>query len=328
VNSTSGDPLEHVATSSAQLTLGAPMLQRLMAWAGERFPAAVAVLSFLIYSTGWLSGRALTRPGELSVSALDALAFVGVWAYFLMLRVFDEHKDFARDSVNFPDRVLQRGLVTLGHLKVVGACAIAVQLGVSLLEDHGAGRVTLWWALLMAWSLLMAKEFFAGAWLERRLVLYAFSHQLAMPLLMLWVAQMGAGDRGLPADVAWLCVCGIGFAFALEVARKVRAPGDEREGVDSYTRSLGLRGAPVAVQALLAVAAVSGALLLHGTGVRSAVAFAFVALAPLPGVAACVAFLRRPVTGAAKNVENGTAVAVLVLLIVLSVAILGARGAG
>ena len=224
--------------------------------------------------------------------------------------------------------MLQRGLVTLDHLKLVGAMAIAVQLGVSLLENHGVGRVTVWWVLLMAWSLLMAKEFFAGAWLERRLVLYAFSHQLAMPLLMLWVAQMGAGDRALPADVIWLCVCGIGFAFALEVARKVRAPEDEREGVDSYTRSLGLRGAPLTVQALLAVAAAAGALLIHGAGVRSGVAFACVALAPLPGIAASAAFLRRPVARAAKNVENGTGIAVLTLLVVLSVAILGSRGVG
>ena len=317
-----------MATSPAQLTLGTPIAQRLIGWAGERFPPAVAVLSFLIYSTGWLSGRALTHPGSLSVSAWDVVAFVAVWAYFLMLRVFDEHKDFARDSVNFPDRVLQRGLVTLDHLKVVGAVAIAVQLGVSLLEDHGVGRVTVWWLVLMAWSLLMAKEFFVGAWLERRLVLYAATHQLAMPLLMLWVAQMGAGDRTLPADVVWLCVSGIGFAFALEVARKVRAPEDEREGVDSYTRSLGLRGAPLAVQALLVIAAASGALLIHGTGVRSAAAFAFVALAPLPGILGTAAFLRRPVAGAAKKVEAGTAISVLILLVVLSVAILGSRGVG
>lgn len=317
-----------MATSPAQLTLGTPIAQRLMAWASERFPPAVAVLSFLIYSTGWLSGRALTHPGKVSVSVWDAVAFVAVWAYFLMLRVFDEHKDFARDSLNFPDRVLQRGLVTLDQLKVVGAVAIALQLGVSLLEDHGVGRVTLWWVLLMAWSLLMAREFFVGGWLERRLVLYAFSHQLAMPLLMLWVAQMGAGDRALPADVIWLCVSGIGFAFALEVARKVRAPEDEREGVDSYTRSLGLRGAPLAVQALLVVAAAAGALLLHGTGVRSAPAFVCGALTPLPGIFACAAFLRRPDAGAAKKVENGTGIAVLALLIVLSVAILGSRGVG
>ena len=108
----------------------------------------------------------------------------------------------------------------------------------------------------------------------------------------------------------------------------MRAPEDEREGVDSYTRSLGLRGAPLTVQALLAVAAAAGALLIHGAGVRSGVAFACVALAPLPGIAASAAFLRRPVARAAKNVENGTGIAVLTLLVVLSVAILGSRGVG
>ena len=37
-----------------------------------------------------------------------------VWLVFLHLRIFDEHKDAAQDRQAYPDRLLSRGVVTLG----------------------------------------------------------------------------------------------------------------------------------------------------------------------------------------------------------------------
>src|SRR5215471_10239683 len=181
-----------------------PFIQRFFAWINERFPLGNAVLFLVIYAAGLLWGRLLTHDGRLLLSLADVPGFFGFWAFFLMLRVFDEHKDYELDLRNHPQRVLQSGLITLGHLKVVGAIAIAVQLAVSLLADRGFGPTTRVWLVVMAWSALMAREFFVGEWLGKRLVLYALSHMVVLPLALVWIAQMGAGGAELPKIVVLL----------------------------------------------------------------------------------------------------------------------------
>ena len=313
-------------SSHGQLTLDAPLLQRLLAWAAERFPLVNGVLIFAIYATALLYGRALTSAGELSVSVLDFAGFFAVWAYFLILRVFDEHKDYARDSRNHPERVLQSGLISLRHLRVLGWAAVAVQLGVSLAIDGGAGPVTAWWALTMGWTLLMLKEFFVGEWLSRRLLLYAFTHMLSMPLAFLWMAQMGAEGRGLPLEVAWLALLGGLIAASLEVARKLRAPEDERAGVDSYTKVLGTTGGALVVATLLSAAAMAGAGLMDVAGEASLVAFGCIALAAAPGLAGALRFAHSPTRGNAGASEALVGATLLLLPLVPAVTLLAGRG--
>jgi hypothetical protein len=200
---------------------------------------------------------------ELTVSAPDLVGFLGAWAFFLMLRVFDEHKDYALDCQNHPDRVLQRGLITLEHLKAVGALCIAAQLGVSLYLDGGFGLVTGWWLGVMGYSLLMAKEFFVGEWLAARLLLYAVSHMVVMPLSLCWMAQVGAGGTLVTADVALLAGLSFLSGGAFEVTRKTRGPEEERDGVDSYSKVLGVAGSARVIMALLAASTAVQVALLH-----------------------------------------------------------------
>jgi 4-hydroxybenzoate polyprenyltransferase len=294
-----------------------PLSRRLLAWAGERFTLANAALFLPLYLIALLCGKALTRGGALSLSAADFAGFLGAWAFFLMLRVFDEHKDYELDAVNHPDRVLQRGLVTLDHLKAVGVVAIATQLAVSLIADGGLGETTIWWCLTMGWSALMAKEFFARKWLVRRPVLYAFTHMLVMPLAVLWWAQIGAGGAGLPTRAAWLGAFGFLIGATVEVARKTNAPADERRGVDSYTKSLGIYGTVGALVALLAAAASVGGVLLGAAAADAPAAVGALAGSVALAAVALVRFAARPVTRRSQLARAAVAVAVLVQLAVL-----------
>jgi hypothetical protein len=313
-------------SSSSQLTLEAPLARRLLAWANERFPLANGVLILVIYTAALLCGRALTTVGPLSVSASDLAGFFAVWAYFLMLRVFDEHKDYARDLANHPQRVLQSGLITLRHLKLLGLASVVVQVAATLIAGGGIGPALGWWALTMAYSLLMLKEFFVGDWLEQRLVLYAFSHLLSMPLAFLWLAQIGAGDRGLPAGVGWLALAGGLVAAGIEVGRKLKAPADEREGVDSYTRVLGVHGAPALSTALVAGAAAAACAALSAAGELSAAGVAGLAVAVVPAVLVALRFAREPSPAHAEQAEAGVGVAMLLVMLVLVIALLAGRG--
>src|SRR4029079_739836 len=151
-----------------------------------------------------------------------------------------------------PGRVLQRGLITLRHLQIVGIAAIALQFGVSILrDDGGVGPATTAWLITFAWSLLMAKEFFVREWLRPRRVMYALSHMLVMPLAVWWLVRLGAGNAVLPAAAWMLPVVSSWTGCACEIARKQKAPAGERDGVDSYTRAFGTRRSPMILGAVL-----------------------------------------------------------------------------
>jgi len=315
------------ATLSRESALSA----RLAAWMKERFPPIHSVLAVVLYAAAALAGRALamTASGAGRVSVLltgrDLLGLPLGVAFFLMLRVFDEHKDFELDVRNHPQRVLSRGLITLGHLKVVGAIAIALQLAMSLALDRGGWRVTACWGVTMAWALLMGKEFFIGDWLKPRLLLYAVSHMIVMPLALVWMAQSAVPWRWVPGSVAWLAGLGLASGFALEVARKLKAPADERDGVDSYTRTLGLRGAPVTVIALGVAQAGVLAGLLHALGAGAAWLAGGAAIALLP-VLGAGKFLREPTAKAAKGAEGAVGGALLLSYVLVIVFIVVVRG--
>lgn len=307
-------------TLSTHSSLGA----RILAWAHERFPAENGLLCLVLYAAALSAGRA-ALPGPVTLSLRDGIGFLAAYGFLLMLRVFDEHKDYAIDLQNHPQRVLQRGLITLGHLKVLGGIAIAVQLGASLLVDRGLGPVTWRWLAVMAYSSLMAREFFIGEWLGQRLVLYAVSHMVVLPMSVVWLMQMGAGAAELPARSYLLCGVAMLSGFAFEVGRKTRAPEDERDTVDSYTKALGLRGA-VAVLALLGLGlgGVAAAALWDGPlGRMTAAAAGLLGLLPLP---ALLRFVRHPTPRGAKLNQAALALVSLVVYALCTSSILWQRG--
>jgi hypothetical protein len=310
------------------VTIDSPFPRRFLAWMDERFPFSHAILFFSLYATALLVGRASVYGAGVPLGWTDFAAFLPVWGFFLMLRVFDEHKDYEQDCQNYPERVLQSGLITLTHLKVAGGLAIAAQLFGSLLLDGGIGPITVWWLLVFGYSLLMAKEFFIGDWLSQRLVPYALSHMVIMPLAILWMAQMGARSEPLPLEAGYLAALAFLSGAAFEVTRKLRSPEEEREEVDSYTKSLGRTGAPLTVIALLTASTIVLVLLLR---------WVFFAIPSLPWllslavilalpVYALLKFRSRPSPKSRKLAEGFVSLAMLGGYIVTIVAILMDRG--
>ncbi len=295
------------------VTRPAPLGGHLWAWMQERFPLANGLLFFVVYAAALLLGRS-AGGGPVALRFADLGGFAAAWAFFLMLRVFDEHKDYANDCRLYPERVLSRGLVTLGQLKVVGALAIAVQLGVSLAVDGGVGPVTLRWLVVMGWSALMLREFFVGEWLKRHLVVYAVSHMIVTPLSILWLAQMGAGGAALGGRVWAYADMSFLFGFCFEIARKMKAPADERLGVETYTSLFGVWRAAFAVSVLWALASVTLGFILIAAGVAatSPVLWAGVTALALPSSLALERFAHRPTARAAKLAQAVVGLSMLV----------------
>lgn len=317
-----------VAPTAMELTLAAPLHRRMLAWADERFPlAGTAAMLLALYLAALVYGRALAHEGSIELSPGDLGAFFAVWGFFLMIRVLDEHKDYERDRVAHPDRVLQRGLVTLGQLRVLGAAAAAVQLAVSLLADGGVGPVTLWWLALIGFVALTAKEFFAGEWLDRRLLLYVLAHLPLWSLAVTWMVQMGARPSSLPASAAWAAVLGFLLPWGADLARRIAPAGLQGPGATSYADSLGAGWAAALLGGTLIGGAAAAAAMLRPAGEHSIVAEAVLGTLLVPLVAALWRFRRDPHDRSANRMLQATArVVLLAELLVVVVVLLADRG--
>ncbi|HPQ39069.1 MAG TPA: UbiA family prenyltransferase, partial [bacterium] len=231
-----------------ELHMTDPFVKRLWAYFQERFPImGYGVLIISYYSSNQFLSHALNRPGEpMHYSGRSLAGGVILLCIFFHLRVFDEHKDYADDCKHYPHRVLQQGLITLRQLKWLSAAAIATELILAICLGFPVLSAVL---IALAFSLLMLKEFFAGEWLKRHFLLYAVSHMLIMPLLALIVYSIST--RRFPWHApGWFWVYAfVGFfvTFNWEISRKIRAPGDEVQGVGSYSRMWGVYGAAYAV---------------------------------------------------------------------------------
>lgn len=314
--------------SDRGLTPESPFIPRFYAWVQERFPFSQGILFLVLYVAALFTGQAMTNLKPLKFKFADVVGFLAVWGFFLMLRIFDEHKDFELDLENYPHRVLQSNLISLTHLKIACGFAISLQLGVSIWFDQGIGLITFSWLAVMLWSALMAKEFFIGDWLNKRLFLYAFSHMLVMPLAVVWMAEMGASGRWPGPPIAVLGLIAFCSGFAFELTRKNRAPEEERLSVDSYSRHFGVKGA-AAMIAIFLLTAAAGQFWLLGNlldgrfhkGWMAGLVFVL-----LPAFFTLTRFVTHPTISGRKHNEGSLALAMLGGYVILIAALISDRG--
>ncbi|MBC6696824.1 UbiA prenyltransferase family protein [Hymenobacter puniceus] len=250
-------------------------LRHLAAYLNQRFPPVNMGLFAVLFLTVW---SVVGRGAGNTFGWREVGGMLATISFFFRLRVFDEIKDYATDAVHHPQRVLQQGLVTLGQLQqlawlgAVGELVWSAQMGRAALGG---------WTLALVYSLLMRYEFGIGEFLKRRLVLYALSHMLIMPLVVYWLWQAYAlyqPDVATPLRFWLLAALSLLGGFAFELARKTHAPAAEQFGIDSYSRTLGYRGAIAAVLLVLLGGIAVQSLLLQQL---QAGAWAFVLLAGL-----------------------------------------------
>jgi UbiA prenyltransferase family len=212
------------------------MLARWGVYQSERFPlvrhaplVVVTVLCALMFTLGL---RNESRFPSLLVWLFSSLVTLGL---FFQLRVLDEFKDFDEDSQFRPYRPVPRGVLKLSDLAMAGWIVAALQLVLTLAF---APRAI--WTLFICWGFmaLMAAEFFAPAWLQAHPLLYMLSHAPITGLIQinisawLWVSTM-------PLEVIWLALSATAAGMVLEIGRKIRAPEDEEQGVNTYTAAWG-----------------------------------------------------------------------------------------
>ncbi len=210
----------------------------------ERFPpinmALFTILFFTVQAVcSFFIAQQLERPVWWFLLGIPA-----VISFFFRLRVFDEIKDFDIDMRNHPQRVLQSGRIHLKHLISLSVLGTVVEIIWSLLSGW---PVILVWLIAVGYSLLMRYEFFTGKFLNKYLLLYATTHMLVMPLIILWVYTAFHPPLEILLPFYILAALSLLSGFSFEVARKIHSPVAERPGVDSYSGSLGYSASVVLV---------------------------------------------------------------------------------
>lgn len=224
------------------LDISSPFLSRLNAWSSDRFPVVNAISGALSYFTMVSIGRYIAHGSASAMSLVDLLGAIAFIGHLLLLRVFDEHKDYEIDLVNHPERALSRGLITLKHLRLLSLPFPIIAIFWSLSISGGSwGIATYAWAVMFIYSLLMAKEFFIGPWLTKRLVLYSFSHMLVSPLMLFWIIAGGMGSLIVNELLLLVLVISFTGGIAYELTRKTRG-NEENKNLDAYNKHFGTNG--------------------------------------------------------------------------------------
>ena len=151
---------------------------------------------------------------------------------------------------------------------------------------------------------------------------------VVMPMALVWMAQMGAGEADLSIDITLLAGLSFLSGAAFEVTRKMKAPEDERDTIDSYTKVFGTGRAPFVVLGLLDAGVVLLAVLLHAVFPEGVALwwYALLFATLLPASFALIAFRKAPSAKAAKQCEGMVALAMLAGYVILLAAIWVERG--
>ena len=243
-----------VANKTESLSSETPYLVRLSAYLKERFPLLGNVLLIIsYYSANQFLAKSLVHPDTpMTYSYKSLFGALTLLCLFFHLRVFDEHKDYVEDCKYYPNRVLQRGIITLNELKRLGALAIALEILASIIAGIRALVSTM---IALGFSVLMLKEFFVKVWLRRHFLVYVVTHMLIMPLFSMVIFSFSTDKFPWQAPPLYWLYAFVGFFVTLnwEISRKIRSPEEEIEGVISYTKVWGTYGAAYMVLIVRAI---------------------------------------------------------------------------
>lgn len=238
----------------------ASLLSRLWTYQSERFPLAKTVPLLAVFSAASITVSATLASRPLPDIQAYLIGFGLVFILFFQLRVCDEVKDLEDDRAYRPERPIPRGLVSLRLIVTLGLVTIPIAVLLVLLHGHN-----LVWMLVIVWVWLAAMTFEFGVpkWLKSKPVLYLLSHMAIMPIIDLLLTAIEWQQSRSPSKALWLFIA-LSFTngCVLEIGRKLWAPVNELQGVDSYS---GLWGPRRATAIWLAFVATS-LLLLLGVG--------------------------------------------------------------
>jgi len=201
----------------------------------KRFPVFVLGLSFLPVILS--SGAVVT--GSVTIEFLTLSLIISL-AYLLHVRIIDEFRDYDHDLEHHKDRPLSIGAVTLNDLRIIDWMAIIV---LALAALYSSLQALLIVVVMLGYSFLARNEFFLGLKFRKHFYLYNAVNLVQMLLLQVLVYTL-ASDTFTFTTVVLIHFLFTGTGTIIfEFLRKVKNPGNDGTGQDTYTWFLGFSDA-------------------------------------------------------------------------------------
>jgi len=201
----------------------------------ERFPVIVLVISLI---PAVLSSAAVVSAESLWPEILVAL--VASIGYLLHIRIIDEHRDFTHDNEHYRTRPIQAGIIEKADLMRLDIFVVVILLALAVTASTNALIAML---VMLSYSYVAGKEFFLGEKLRKYFFLYNCLNLVQMLLMQIFVYIVLAES----VSITHLIV--VHFLFTttgtaiFEWLRKVKLPGQDGTGKDTYTWHLGFPAA-------------------------------------------------------------------------------------
>ena len=201
----------------------------------ERFPIVVLGLSFLPAILS--SGAVVSAQAEFKF-VLTAL-IVSI-AYLLHVRIIDEFRDYEHDLKHHKERPVSAGIISLKELKVIDWLAV---IAVPLASFYSSIDALLIAVVMLLYSYFARKEFFLGLQFRKHFYLYNAVNLVQMLLLQVLVYTLANPSFSFTTLVTVHFLFTATGTIIFEFLRKVKSPGDDGTGKDTYTWFLGLNNA-------------------------------------------------------------------------------------
>ena len=200
----------------------------------RRFPIVALVLVFLppILSSGAVV-IAAAPAGFVATALLASIACM------LHLRIIDDFRDDAHDAAHHPERPLVAGAITRRELAMTDRVAVATLIVCALTANAQAVAIA---SFMLVFSFFAGRDFFLGERLRRHFFAYNALNMLQMGFLQILVYHLASADvRPTGLVLLHFLFTGTGSVI-VEILRKLKIPGDDGTGRDTYTWHLGFRG--------------------------------------------------------------------------------------
>ncbi len=210
-------------------------IKRFYFYQNERFPLIVLIISLLpaILSSGAVVSLNLTIFRVL-ISLIFSIA------YLFHIRVIDEHRDYGHDTKHHIERPIQTGLMSNQELKKADLFAIAIIIIVAFVS----GIYSIVLAILMLlYSYLAGKEFFLDEKIRRHFFVYNAINFIQMLFLQIFIYSIFAGQFLFNNLIFSHFLFTATGSLIFEFLRKVKIPGSDGTGKDTYTFYLGFKNA-------------------------------------------------------------------------------------
>ncbi len=292
------------------------IFQRFYIYQKERFPILghgllVAAFSFSAIAYSRIC-RGVTGFVDWKIYGVGIFTTITL---FMLVRIFDEHKDAEDDALYRKELPVPRGLVSLKELRNIGIGIVVLQILVNL---YFFPKMLWIYMLIIAYLSLMGKEFFIAEWLKKHQFWYVTSHMLIIPLVDIyasgldWLLEGAAAPKGLLFFFAVSYMNGI----VLEIGRKIRTPEQEAEGVLTYSALFGAKKATYLWVVVLFVTLVCSIAAAHYAGYGATAFYVLIAFFVLC-VAIAFYFLKNATSKSAKAIELASAVWTIAMYLTL-----------